>query len=590
MDYKKVKSTGKRIEVRGPRLKKVILETMKTISDIVGSTLGPGGQVVLIERYENGVPPIITKDGVTVFQSLGFEDAAAHVIMETARDAAKRTATEAGDGTTTATILAESIVRHLYAYCESNRQISPQKIVRHLEKTFRDVIAPLIAQLSRKADPDTAEGQALLKAVATISANGDTYLADAVLECFRITGDEGNVTISENSGPPRYEVERVEGFPVHIGYDDCCMRYSSVFINDSGTQRCVLDKPVFVLFNGHLSNIQTVQMLLEKIGFHWGTAKDYPHCNVVLVATGFSDSVLADLATNFPDQRTINVFPLMIPPNPFSNGQSDFLKDLQAITGAKLLDPISSPPEQAELDDLGPGVTRFEASRFRSTIIGHADPGLLGIRVEELEQQLLAPESELDAMSIRKRKANLANGIANLKVFGVSNGELKEKRDRADDAVCAVRGAIKSGCLPGGAWTLLKVLHELPDNDINREVLRKSLIEPFKRLMSNCGIYDVNEAQEILAGIMGPIAADTAPVVYDFLNWEHVDPYKAGVLDSTPAVVEAIRNSISIASQHGTLGGLVVIPRDSELERAEAKSTAQFMRETVDEPQQAFAE
>jgi len=590
MDYKKVKSTGKRIEVKGPRLKKVILETMKTISDIVGSTLGPGGQVVLIERYENGVPPIITKDGVTVFQSLGFEDAAAHVIMETARDAAKRTATEAGDGTTTATILAESIVRHLYAYCESNRQISPQKIVRHLEKTFRDVIAPLITQLSRKADPDTAEGQALLKAVATISANGDTDLADAVLECFRITGDEGNVTISENSGPSRYEVERVEGFPIHIGYDDCCMRYSSVFINDAGTQRCVLDRPVFVLFNGHLSNTQTVQMLLEKIGFHWGTAKDYPHSNVVLVATGFSDSVLADLATNFPVQSTINVFPLMIPPNPFSNGQSDFLKDLQAITGAKILDAISNPPERAELDDLGPGVARFEVSRFRSTIVGHADPDLLGMRVEELEQQLKAPESELDAMSIRKRKANLANGIANLKVFGVSNGELKEKRDRADDAVCAVRGAIKSGCLPGGAWTLLKVLHELPNNDINSEVLRKSLIEPFKRLVSNCGIYDVKEAQDILAGIMAPIAADEPPVVYDFLNWKHVDPYTAGVLDSTPAVLEAIRNSISIASQHGTLGGLVVIPRDSELERAEAKSTAAFMRETVEPEQQTFSE
>lgn len=589
MDYKKVKSTGKRIEVKGPRLKKVILETMKTISDIVGSTLGPGGQVVLIERYENGVPPVITKDGVTVFQSLGFEDAAAHTIMETARDAARRTATEAGDGTTTATILSEAIVRHLYAYCEANRQVSPQKIVRHLEKTFRDHIAPLINQLSRKADPDTKEGQALLKAVATISANGDTDLAAAVLECFRITGDEGNVTISENSGPSRYEVERVEGFPVHIGYDDCCMRYSPVFINDGATQRCVLDRPVFVLYHGHLSNIQTVQMLLEKIGFHWGQ-KTYPHGNVVLVATGFSDSVLADLATNFPPSNTINVFPLMIPPNPFSNGQLDFLRDLQAITGAKILDAITNPPERAELEDLGPGVARFEASRFRSSIIGHADPALLGMRVEELEQQLLAPESELDAMSIRKRKANLANGIANLKVFGVSNGELKEKRDRADDAVCAVRGAIKSGCLPGGAWTLLKVLHELPHDDINREVMAKALIEPFKRLVLNCGIYDVKEVQDILAGIMAPIASDEAPVVYDFLEWKHVDPYVAGVLDSTPAVLEAIRNSISIASQHGTLGGLVVIPRDSELERAEARSTASFMRDTVEPEQQTFSE
>jgi chaperonin GroEL len=589
MDYKKVKSTGKRIEVNGPRLKKVILETLKNISDIVGSTLGPCGRVVIIERYENGVPPVITKDGVTVFQSLGYEDPAAHCIMETARDAAKRTATEAGDGTTTATILAESIVRHLYAYSEANKKISPQLIVRHLEKTFRDHIEPLITSLSRKANPDTVEGKRLLKAVATISANGDVDLADAVLKCFEFCGDEGNVTISENSGPSRYEVERVEGFPIMIGYDDCTMRYSPAFINEGATQRCVLDRPVFILYHGHLSNTQTVQMLLEKVGFFW-QQKKYDHPNVVLVATGFSDSVLADLATNFPLPHTINVFPLMVPPSPFSNGQLEFLKDLQAVTGAKILDAISNPPERAELEDLGPGVTRFEVTRFRSSIIGHADPDLLGMRVEELEQHLLAPESELDEKVIRKRKANLASGIANLKVFGASNGELKEKRDRADDAVCAVRGAIKAGCLPGGAWTLLKVLHELPDNDINRVVLAKSLMEPFKRLLSNCGVYDVKVAEDILAGIMTPIAADQAPVVYDFLKWAHVDPYEGGVLDSTPAVLEAIRNSISIASQHGTLGGLVVIPRDSELERQEARSTAQFMRDTVDEPQQTFSE
>lgn len=578
MEYKKVKSAAKRIEVKGPQLKKIVLNTMKTISDIVGSTLGPGGQPVLIERYEFGLPAMVTKDGVTVFRSLGFEDPAAHCVMETARDTADRTASEAGDGTTTATILAEALVRNLFEFCEKNKRVSPQRVVRQLEATFRDVIEPTVKKLSTKVNPDKKAGKKLMRAVATVSANGDTDLADAVMECFEITGDEGNVTITESSGPSHYEVEKVEGFPIDMGYDESCAKFFPAFINDPGTQRCVLEKPLFLLYHGRLTEIQTIELLMRKVGDAWG-GQQSEHHNVVVCATGFSESVLASLAVNFSQKDCINVFPLVVPRSPQSNGQLAFLQDVSAVTGAQIVDPVSNPVERAEMDVLGPGVDAFECSRFRSAIIGHADPSLLGIRIEELEQQLKSPESQMDETILKHRKAKLANGIAKLRVVGSSNGELKEKRDRAEDAVCAVRGAIKSGCLPGGAWTLLRVLHELPHDDITRDVLGKAFLEPFARLVLNSGIVDKDEAREILAPIMAAIDSGAKPLVYDFLNGKHVDPYKDGILDSTPAVLEAMRNSISIASQHGTLGGIVVFNRDHEFERSEARATAAYMRD-----------
>jgi len=153
----KAKSPAKKILTKGPELEKIVLKTMREISNIVGATLGPGGNPVLTERPESGLPASITKDGVTVFKSLGYADPAAHTIMETARDASVRTASEAGDGTTNSAVLAESIVRKIYGFCNANPKMSPQKIVRHLERMFKDTIEPTIRALSHNVDSTTDE-------------------------------------------------------------------------------------------------------------------------------------------------------------------------------------------------------------------------------------------------------------------------------------------------------------------------------------------------------------------------------------------------------------------------------------------------
>jgi chaperonin GroEL len=593
MSYHKVKSVAKQVEAKGERLSAKILKTMKLVSDVVGATLGPGGQPVLIERQELNMPNMVTKDGVTVFRSLGFEDSVSHCIMEAARDAAVRTASEAGDGTTTATILAEAIVRLTNEYCARNPRVSPQRVVRRLESLFRYLIEPAIKEMSLKVDMSTEEGKKLLWSVAKISANGDSDLADAVMHCFDIVGDEGNVTIMEISGPSHYEVEQIKGYPIQMGYEESCAKFYPKFINDPGQQRCYMEKPVFVIYHGRITEIQTVVMLMEKIGLAW-QERGYNH-NVVLIATGFSESVLGQLALNFAEATTINVFPLLAPQSPLHNGQLSFLQDIAAVTGARIFDPISAPLETAELDELGPSVISFEANRFRSNIIGHADEDLILLRMDELKTQQANAESILDGNILTERIGKLTGGIAKLKVIGASNGELREKRDRAEDAVCAVRGAIKHGCLPGGGWMLLKLADELlsdglePNSALDpviSQVLCPALFEPVRRLFSNVGVEDA-EAIEILKPITEslktiPFYKSISPsakiLVYDALEGLHVDAFEVGILDSTPAVLEAIRNSISIASLLGTLGGAVVFGRDVDLERQEARDTNEWVR------------
>jgi chaperonin GroEL len=575
---------------------------MYEISRVVGATLGPGGKPVLIERYEHDLPPIITKDGVTCFRALGFRDATKQVILEAARDAAIRTASEAGDGTTTATILAESIVRAMNKYCLSNPKVSPQKIVRYCEKVLKEIIIPYLNELAIKVSLNNEKDKQMLWDVAKISANGDTDLANAVMECYDIVGDEGNVTITESSGNPHYEVEQLDGYSVGIGFEESCVKWYNKFINDAGNQRVFLDKPVFVLYYGKWTELQTAQLFLEKIGEAWGT-HNFKRFNVVFVASGFSDSVLTQLAINFAHPSSINIYPLLIPQFPSRNGQFMFLQDLSAITGAKIFDQMNNPLNEGELEDLGPGITAFEATRFRSNLIGHAQGQVivqyndngpiyadddcyedrLLLRVDEIKTMLKKPESELDKQLLQERMGKITGGIASLRVFGNSSGEIREKKDRAEDAICAVRGAIKYGCLPGGGWGLFKLIERLGglQHPIIDSIVNPSLLEPVLRLYENAG-YVKDEIDCIISKCNG------GKLILDVLSGEYVEPENCGIFDSVPAVLEAIKNSISIASLLGSLGATIVFGRDNTFERDEASKSNTFLEhanteETIEE-------
>ena len=578
VSYHKVKSVPKVVSTESTGLKAKVLSTMQTVAEVVGATLGPGGRPVLIERQEYGLPNIVTKDGVTVFRSLGFDDATSHCIMEAARDASVRTANEAGDGTTTATILSHAIMQNMANACEDNPRLSPQKLTRDIGTFFSKHIEPMLIELSKKVELDE-EGKKILHKVARLSANGDEELATKVMECFDLVGDAGNVTIIEESGHSAYEVERIDGYPVTLGYEDCCGRYYPQFINDQGASQVRMEKPVFVLYFGKITDIQSLMNILGKINAGWEQGK-ISH-NIVVAATGFSDTVIGHMAVNFPVASTLNVYPLLVPMSQSSTGQLDFLEDLAAITGGKVLSNLGKTLDNAEISDLGhlkDGL--FEASRFRSNIIGRRDDILILERVEILQKRLKNAISQLDGLILQERIGKVSGGIAKLKVIGSSTGEVKERRDRAEDAICAVRGALKSGYLPGGGWGLLNAFCVAEDYapDEIKYLLFDSLLAPIYRLLGNAGLPE-DEIDENVS-VMLDIVRRKERKVYDALQQKFVDADEAGILDSTPAVIEALRNSISIATVLGTLGGAVVFPRDKEFERRESKEAHDYLRNT----------
>lgn len=596
--YRKAQAAAKRSEVRSDALEELILKTMQKISDMVGSTLGPGGACTIIERQEFSLPPLVTKDGVTVFSHMGETDPVAQCILESARDAAVRTVTEAGDGTTTATVLAYALLRETQKYRRAHPHVPPQRIVHTVQSVFNTYIEPKIREWMTPVNISTPEGRQLCHAVATLSANGETELADAVMNCFDIVGDKGNVALSEKSGPGGYEVEKIKGFPIATGFENSCGKFMQAFMNDPANNRVFLEEPVVVLYNGTLTDIATAMPMLNILqeALNNGTVKEYDerkprlrNPGVVLVANGFTEQFLGSLFLNW-EKGSMKVYPVVTPRTAAINSEVHFLEDLAAVTGARIFNPVSLPLDTAteyEQDAAGqvyaiPWVghaEEFEALRFRSSIIGINDEDELIDRADILEGMSKTALSELDRRLIEERRAALVGGIAKLYVVGSASGDIRERKDRADDAVRAVQGALKAGVLPGGCWTLLKLHRELLTYEgtdsrasIVREVLAPALMEPLVKLLKNTGLTKA-EFDELV-----PKIAAEGNEVWDAADGTMVDAFQKGILDSVPAVLEAIRNSVNIATLLGTLGGVIVFPRDEEMERSEAKATEDFNR------------
>lgn len=578
MTVKKVKSPAKMYCSDPSRLRAITVETMDDIVSIVGSSYGPGGKATLIESEYPGIPNKNTKDGVTIFKSLGSSDPYKHLIIEQTRDAAQRTASEAGDGTTATTIISAHLVKTLFEYCEKNRKESPQRATRVLDKIFKQKLIPFVKNSAIKID---LENQHILKNVAKVSANGDEEMANAVIQAFDLVGfgESSHVTIQELSGPGGYEVELIEGLPIAIGYEESIGKFHTAFINDKANQRCKLDKPLFLLFDGMVNDLVSFLPLIEELGHKYVNEGNSDFSNLVLVAHGFSESVLTQLAFNFSNPTTLNVVPMATPMTNIKNSRLEFLYDLSAFTGAKIFD-MTNQVSKAKLQDLGHNMDFFEYYRFRSTVIGEPNELDIEERASQLSQQLKNAASIAEKLDLEERLGKLTNGIAKLKIYGASNGEIKEKHDRCEDAVCAVRSAIKHGALPGGCRVLTNLVLDLDasytesDRDYNlvQTVIIPSLMEPLRRLLDNAG-YNPEEIQKIITDYFL-----NTQKVYDIENMEFGDPFELGIFDASQAVIQALENSVSIASVMGNLGGIICSPRDNQLELQAWKEEQEFRR------------
>lgn len=572
MSHRKAKSAPKIFECDQKFLRNKVLSTMKKISDIVGSSMGPGGRVTMIESDYPGIPNKLTKDGVTIFKSLGAVDAYEHLIIESTRDVAQRTATEAGDGTTTATVLSHSIIKYLFEFCEKNPKYSPQKAARRIAKVTESILIPYVQSRTIKI---TEENKSLLHMVAKISANGDDAMATAVIDAFEQIGygDASHVTIRELSGKTGYKVQRIDGFPIPMGFEESIGKLHTAFINDQANQRCFLEKPLFLLYDGNVNDLIQFEGLLNAIGAKYANG-DSDYKNVVLVAHGFSENVLVQLAFNFSNGQTMNILPMITPMAQFLNSQTHFLYDLAAFTGAKVFgmkDQVNTATES----DLGRGMESFEAYRFRSTVVGDPDPVNVEVRAEDLKTQMTQAEGQAEKLMLEERIGKITNGIAKLTIYGGSNGELKEAHDRCEDAVCAVRSAIGHGAVPGGCRLSIDMalkLGELAEGDPAREVLMPALMSLPTKLLDNAG-YSSDEIEEVIAKLIGD-----ENVVYDVENQVFGKAEELGLFDATKAVSESLSNAVSIANVLGTMGGMVAHPRDDVFERSEARADSDFTR------------
>lgn len=540
------KGKTKMVVPAGADLQRRVIQSLNLLSRIVGNTLGPGGRPILLER--DGLPPLVTKDGVTVAKSVNAYDAIDNIVIECVKEVADRTGKQAGDGTTTSVVLSDALVRFGTDWLSRNPSVSPQKFLRDLIRDYNEKIKPEIEALSVPVNSEET-----IRHVALMSANGDEAVADAVVKAIRTSGEDGAILLEESSGKETESVVQ-EGFAIPKGMD-FLGSVGSVFVNNEKDMECVLDRPIIVTFNGTLRDANQVIGIIQQ-NMNSGDVR-----SMVFVAHDFSDEVRSMFALNFK-QGAIKIVPVITPRDGTPMGKELVLEDLAAYTNAKVFDPTTL--KDAKLPDLG-DCDRFRMSRWQTVFVGEPDQKRLAERIQNIKAQLEKVAGDIDAEIYRERIARLTGGVTTIYVGGLSDLEVRETKARVEDAVCAVRSALKQGVVPGGATTLLR----LSQLDIH-SVLIDALKVPIQRLLDNAGLQD-GAITAICHEILG---ADNR--VYNVLTHEFVDPWENGILDPAKVIDTAIGNALSVAGTLVTLGGVVVVPRDVNLENQAALSKQAF--------------
>lgn len=546
MIYQKVKA--KQIIADKTRIREIVLKTINDMATIVGSTMGPGGSPVLIERENNGI--LLTKDGVTVAKNLGMADAAANTIVDACKEIAVNTAKEAGDGTTTAIVLGNAIVKFGQEFLKQNPKYSPQRMINDLQNVYKQVIVPHLKNMSIPVSEDQ------LKFVATISANGDEDVADAVVKAVTAAGDDGTVLINESPNGI-VSVETLDGYVITTGLKEHG-QIGPAFINDKANQQVKMDNGHVILYDGSINDLKVPGLIQSAISDNNGYTDGTP---IIIFAHSFADSVLEKFAKTTKGGLTI--VPIKTPRSGLPNGASMFLHDMAAYTGATVYDPGS-------VDDLFiDGIGDFETARinmYESFIIGKPDSDAIENRIVELKSITDAAFSEMDKSFLRAAIAKLTGGVSTILVGGSSDLEIREKKDRVEDAVESVRSAIAEGIVPGGCsmhLQLIKLLKNHPSHIPSWNILCDALFEPINCLMSNCG----ESIEDILPRLQDCIDINQLPsIIFDAMNHTFVDPISAGIIEPTKVVRVSINNALSVASLLTTLGGIVVIPRNADME------------------------
>jgi chaperonin GroEL len=496
-----------------------LVEGVNILANAVKVTLGPKGRNVVLERSFGS--PVVTKDGVSVAKEIELADKLQNIGAQLVKEVASRTSDDAGDGTTTATVLAQAIVREGLKYVAAG--LNPLDLKRGIDKA---VIAA-VEELKKISKPTTTSKE--IAQVATISANGEESIGQRIAEAIDRVGKEGVITVEDGKSLDD-ELDVVEGLQFDRGY------LSPYFINDQDKQVAVLDDPFVLLHDKKVSNIRDLLPVLELVA-----KAGRP---LLIIAEDVEGEALATLVVN--NIRGILKTVAVKAPG-FGDRRKALLEDIAILTGGQVIaEETGLTLEKATLAELGQA-KRIEVGKENTIVIdGAGDTKNIQARVKQIRVQIEEASSDYDREKLQERVAKLAGGVAVIKVGGATEIEVKEKKDRVDDALHATRAAVEEGIVPGGGVALIRVKQAISglkganaDQDAGVKIVLRALEEPLRQIVTNAG----EEASVVVARV----AEGTGNFGYNAQTGEYGDLVESGVLDPTKVTRTALQNAASIA-------------------------------------------
>jgi len=503
----------------GQQARTKILDGVNKLADAVKVTLGPRGRNVAIEKSFGS--PIITKDGVSVAKEIELKDRLENMGAQMVREVASKTADVAGDGTTTATVLAQAIFREGQKYVTAGA--NPIELKRGIEKAVEAAVDSI------KKSAKAVSGKKEIEQVATISANSDTIIGKQIADAMERVGQDGVITVEEAKGMEN-ELDVVEGMQFDRGY------LSPYFVTDAEKMEVVLTNPVILINDKKISSMKSLLPLLEQV------AKS--GAQLLIIAEDIEGEALATLVVN-KIRGTLNVVAVKAPG--FGDRRKAMLEDIAILTGGTLIaEELGFKLENVTLQDLG-RAAKVVITKDNCTIIeGRGNKDEIAGRVSQIKKQIEATSSDYDKEKLQERLAKLAGGVAVIRVGAATESEMKEKKDRIDDALHATRAAVEEGIVAGGGVSLLraqKAIDQLKltgDEAFGALIVRRSLEEPLRIIVSNAG-YDG-------AVIVDKIRSqDKENYGFDAKNGVYVDMIAEGIIDPAKVARTALQNAASIS-------------------------------------------
>ena len=503
----------------GNEVRQKMVSGVNTLANAVRVTLGPKGRNVVVDRAFGG--PHITKDGVTVAKEIELKDKFENMGAQMVKEVASKTNDVAGDGTTTATVLAQSIVAEGMKYVTAG--MNPTDLKRGIDKA----VAALVGELKNIAKPcDTSKE---IAQVGSISANSDEQVGAIIAEAMEKVGKEGVITVEDGKSLEN-ELDVVEGMQFDRGY------LSPYFINDAEKQIAALDNPFVLLFDKKISNIRDLLPVLEQVA-----KASRP---LLIIAEDVEGEALATLVVN--NIRGILKTVAVKAPG-FGDRRKAMLQDIAILTGGVVIsEEVGLSLEKATLDDLGQA-KRIEIGKENTTIIdGFGDAAQIEARVAEIRQQIETATSEYDKEKLQERVAKLAGGVAVIKVGAATEVEMKEKKDRVEDALHATRAAVEEGVVAGGGVALLRARAALEnlhtgnaDQDAGVQIVLRAVESPLRQIVANAGGEPSVVVNKVLEG--------KGNYGYNAGSGEYGDMIEMGVLDPAKVTRSALQHAASIA-------------------------------------------